>query len=156
MNIKKYLIILLLLIGSYAYALTLEGSVIEKAQKDAFSGCVYNIDTAQYKAYAYKTPKGYRKDYSDGRYSISIGNKMYGYKNGELYIIGISDKTATEYPRKSYRYDYPSGKLNSVSYLVSPSLSYIFNSDGTLHGTWKDDTFYEKGNTKLYSKTTNF
>lgn len=154
----KNFLILLCLISLPAYSLTLEGGVktVEQAQKEVFFKPIWIIDPHPYQAYANSAPEGYRNDYDDGRYSIASGNKMYCYKNNKLYTIVIFDKNVFEYPRKSYRYDYPSGKLSSTAYGISEGNGYEFSPDGSLLGIWENGTYKEGDKTTAVVKTSYF
>lgn len=160
---KKILLILLfLLLISPAYALTLEGGVkkietAEQAHEYVFKYVpVKLIDPTPYKAYAKQAPEGYRDDYSDGRYSVATGNKMYCYQDNKLYVIAIFDKNVFKYPRKSYRYDYPSGKLSSIAYGTSEGNGYEFSPNGSLLGIWDNGIYKEGDKTTVTVKTSYF
>lgn len=147
---KLLLIFSIFLLIAPAYSLTLEGGVkkVEEAREYVFKYVpVKMIDPTPYKVYANTAPEGYRVDYSDGSYSVATGNKMYTYDNkNKLDIISIFDKNVFDYPRKQYRYAYPSGKLCSISYGVSEGNGYIFRPDGSLVGIWENG-IYKEGNT---------
>lgn len=158
---KKLLITLsIFLLIAPAYSLTLEGGVktdVKQAHDYVFKELpLIQIPMKPYKMYAESAPEGYRTDYSDGRYSIASGNKMYGYRNNKLYVIAIFDKNVFEYPRKSYRYDYPSGKLSSTAYGISEGNGYEFAPDGTLLGVWENNTYKEGNKTTAVAKITRF
>lgn len=154
---KKLLsFLLLMLLTSPANALTLEGGVkkIEAARKEAFLKPIWVIDATPYKAYANKAPKGYRKDFSDGGYSVIVGKNGFVYENNKLILIAKSDKNALEFPRTSYRYNYPSGTLNSVCHSTSIKDGYIFDAEGNLFVIFKNDIIYQDNLPVLSAITT--
>lgn len=160
---KKLLLILLTIILIHpAYALTLEGGVkkietAEQARQEVFLKPIWVIDPHPYKMYAEKAPEGYRVDYSDGRYSVASGTKMFCYTpNNKLYLISIFDKNVNEYPRKSYRYFYPSGALASTAYSKSEGNAFEFNPDGSLIGVWENGIYYKGDKITLTTKVTHF
>lgn len=159
---KKLLLLLTLILFLPANAQVFEGQVtknytVQQAHDYVFKYIpVKLIDPKPYKAYATKEPEGFRTDYSDGRYSIASGNKLYGYRNNKLYVISIFDKNVFEYPRKSYRYDYPSGKLSSIAYGTSEGNGFEFYPDGSLMGIWENNVYKEGDRTVATAKITKF
>lgn len=163
MCIKKILsILIILVITSPVYAMTLEGGVkkIETAQEAKEYVFKYTplkmVDPTPYKAYANKAPEGYRVDLSDGRYSIAMGNKMLTYeKNNKLSYIAISDKSVINFPRKLNRYEYPSGQLIEVTYGTSPTDGFVFRPNGSLIGIWENG-IYKEGDKTLNTAITTY
>lgn len=160
---KKYIFILLIsLFILPAYSQTLEGGIkkietVQQAKDYVFKYTPLKmVDPTPYKAYAEHAPEGYRTDYSDGRYSIASGNKLYGYRNNKLYVISIYDKNVFEYPRRSYRYDYPSGKLSSTAYGISEGNGFEFYPDGSLMGIWENNIYREGDKTVTTATITKF
>ena len=147
---KLFLIFVICLCVSPAFAVKMQYGVIAK---EAFKDVQPEINTTPYKLYVTNAPEGYRKDYSDGSYSVSVGTKGFSYKNNKLELILISDKSALEFPRKTMNYDYPSGKLLYVAYATSLKDAYIFNPDGSLYGIWEDDVFFKGDKQTLSAKT---
>lgn len=159
MIIKKILLsIMLCLIALPAYTQTIYGEVkkVEEVRQEVFLKPIWVIDPHPYKAYAEKAPEGYRVDYSDGRYSVATGTKMFGYQDNKLVVISIYNKSIFEYPRTGYQYSYPDGKLIAVSSIQSKGNSYEFNPDGSLIGIWENGIFYKGDKILLTTKVSSF
>jgi hypothetical protein len=92
--------------------------------------------------------------FRDGAYSVSKlcdPRTYYYYPNGKL--IMVEEETAPPYynnsckkpfPKKSYKYLYPSGRLSGVSVDISNYESFVFAPDGTLNFHWVGSTCYDR------------
>ncbi len=158
MTMKKTLITILILFCQLpSLSLTLEGKVISEIRQNIFYNTPNNIDTSRYALIAEQSKNGYRVDYNDGSYSVSIGKTSFVYnKFGDLVIISLYDKSVFEYPRMQWRYSYPSGKMESASYGVSEGNGYVFNPGGSLRGVWDNFVFYKDGRASKSANMTVF
>jgi len=156
MKKSLFLIVFIMFLAfSPAHSMQLEGEVVEQVKQEAFNASISKkISTQPYKIYSAKSPKGYRNDFNDGGYAIHRNKEMLSYKNGKLVMIGKSDKNVFEFPRKTVRYDYPSGRVNSICYYTSPKDCYIFNPDGSLSIVVKDNVAYKNNVVIRSAKTT--
>ncbi len=81
--------------------------------------------------------------FSDGSYGIVYKDNpltvLYYGKNGVL--THTEERTSTNYPYKSYKYD-TRGNLVNMTFRVSEGETFIFNNSGNLIAHWKGQNCY--------------
>ncbi len=106
--------------------------------------------------------------FSDGGYSVRYDNaitKGYFYNDeGKLQEVDFTFFTKNIYtkddmnkysddelyPAKSYKHEYPSGKIIGIGFYINGSETYIFRPSGELHVHWIGPKCYDaKGNMVL-------
>lgn len=137
---------------------TLKGGVVytvESAREEAFRGIEYQISMEPYKKYmtdpGYTPAKGNRKAkikkrgrditfFDDGSYGVVRGNISYYYKpNGKLEAIEITPEGS--YPKLTKVYDI-NGNLDSITYYINGSDSFVYDKDKSFNGKWLGNEFY--------------
>jgi hypothetical protein len=91
--------------------------------------------------------------FNDDSYGVTENGSVLVYyydQNGDLK--SIAQGWETTYPYKSYRFLYPSGKLVTVSFVISPTESYIFRPSGELAAHWVGHDCYNAQGKTIISR----
>jgi hypothetical protein len=140
---------------------------VDFARKQAFDNVQYSIDTSNYppddphyslNQKAGKEGKMMVKDwlitfYSDGSYGVKPfqdKKALFFSPSGKLESISIDDQL--NYPKKTYKYSYPEGKL--IYSVISPSEgnNFLFLPDGKLDAHWIGDTCYDENGSVILTR----
>lgn len=91
--------------------------------------------------------------FDEGLYAVAgLCQYTASYYSNSGRLLGIEYSSSSPYsddhcspvhPSKSYKYEYPSGKLISINLIVSSNESYTFDVDGTLYNHWIGNKCYE-------------
>lgn len=83
--------------------------------------------------------------FSDGSYGVNYNDDkihVWYYKNDGT-LMYIEEKTAIDYPYKTYKYT-PSGDLVNMSLRISEEETFIFNKSGKLIAHWVGENCYDE------------
>lgn len=82
--------------------------------------------------------------FSNGSYAVYEDKSIitfYFDKNG--YLFAVSYDLGADYPIRSYKFNYPGGKLSTISVEISDQHSFIFDNTGNHLYEWKGDNCYD-------------
>ena len=161
---KKIIVLIILLIGLSVQAVVIKGGVhytVESAREEAFSKVRYTIPMDEHKKYL--TDPGFSLDkngkpkirkfwrrvcfFDNGIYGVDSFSSDYVYyyyvKNGKLE--SFSSKHYGLYPKLVAKYS-TTGELQSVSFSVTRSESYVYDNKQQFLGKWIGHYFYDSKN----------
>jgi hypothetical protein len=89
-----------------------------------------------------------------GFYSVSEMGSDRGFyytPKGDLYAVDFD--TSEDFPIKSYKHQYPSGRLMNISITVGPGEDFVFKPNGDLVAHWIGDNCYDAQGRVTMSRT---
>lgn len=153
--------------------MVLQGSVsqtwsVDSAREEAFRGASPRMDLSRFPATdpylrQHHVARLIRREhvgdrlltyFDNGSYGVSQAGSLQGvYYNASGRLFAVDFDLGKDYPIKSYKYSYPSGRLLSVSISVSAGEDFVFTPDGQLSAHWVGDQCFDATGAQLGNRT---